>query len=223
MILRTAAMFSLVILMTAGCGTVERILYDPLTEDEVRDLNEVRAQMLAGQTFEAQIDRRIDQAVGQMARTLKPEFTKNRMGKYKLGFLEITDIDRNTVTALHNYVTEKALTFSFLHPKISRNFSIVERFLIKDVVREMEFENTETPRRVVDQNLAQELGQIYHLDVIETGVTIESPDFLDITLRMIETKRGRIIAVGSVKIEKTAPVRRWMERMGEKGFGWGEY
>ncbi len=64
------------------------------------------------------------------------------------------------------------------------------------------------------------MGKIYHLDVIETGITTESEDFLDINLRMIETKRGRIIAVGSVKIEKTEPVRKWLKQMAEVGVGW---
>ncbi len=201
-----------------GCQTVQDILYDPMSESDLQRLRDVRKTMLDGNTIEVQVDQKIADAVEQMAMTLKPEYRNSRMGKFKLGFLEITDIDRNTVTQMHNYVTEKALTFSYLEPTIAENFSIVERFLLKDVIRELRLENVEEPERYIDQELAQRLGRIYHLDVIETGITVNSPDFLDINLRMIETRRGRIIAVGSVKIHKTEPVRRWLQERGETGF-----
>jgi hypothetical protein len=60
------------------------------------------------------------------------------------------------------------------------------------------------------------------VNVIETGVITESPDFIDINLRMIETRRGRIIAVGAVKIEKNRLMREWLREMGEVGV-WPEY
>ncbi len=87
-------------------------------------------------------------------------------------------------------------------------------------MRELTLENLPRRQRVIDHALAKRMGKVYHLDVIETGVTTESEDFLDINLRMIETKRGRIIAVGSVKIEKTEPVRKWLKKMAEVGVGW---
>jgi hypothetical protein len=64
---------------------------------------------------------------------------------------------------------------------------------------------------IIDQKLAKRLGKVYSVDIIETGVVTESNDFIDINLRMIETERGRVVAVGSVKIEKTEPVRKWLD------------
>ncbi|QTA83128.1 Uncharacterized protein dnl_55220 [Desulfonema limicola] len=187
------------------------IIPSDLSSRDMQNLTQVEQEMLTGYTFETLIDEKILQAVKQMAKTLKPEYKGFHLGKYKLGFLEISDIDRKTVTKLHHYITEKTLTFSFLQPVFAKNLSIVERFLIEDILRELDFEHLYPP--IVDQSLAQELGRIYHLDLIETGVTTETADFIDINLRMIETRRGRIVAVGSVKIEKTEPVRKWLDEM----------
>ncbi len=173
-------------------------------------------------TVEVQFDQKILDAVKQMVDTLKPGYRKHFFGKHRLGFLEISDIARFNVTRMHNYITEKTLTFSFLQPVIADNFNIVERFLLNNVLRELHPENFDS-HIVIDQRLARTLGRIYRVDVIETGVVTESRDFIDINLRMIETRRGRIIAVGSVKIEKTQLLREWLEEMGEVGVGWRDY
>lgn len=216
--------FPLVLLLfLSGCVHREAEQEDisplDLSSWDEENLRQVEKEMLRGYTFETLLDEKILQAVRQMTSTLKPEFKGFHLGKYKVGFLEISDIDRRTVTKFHNYVTEKTLTFSFLQPDISRHLSIVERFLIKDILRELRFEHQQRPA-IVDQRLAQQLGRIYHLDIIETGVTAETADFIDLNLRMIETRRGRIIAVGSVKIEKTEPVRKWLRESGSVGTGW---
>ncbi|MEZ4525803.1 MAG: hypothetical protein R2941_07780 [Desulfobacterales bacterium] len=211
------------VIFLSGCVHREAEQQDIMPLDlsswDEENLRQVEKEMLRGYTFETLLDEKILQAVRQMSSTLKPEFKGFHLGKYKVGFLEISDIDRRTVTKFHNYVTEKTLTFSFLQPDISRHLSIVERFLIKDILRELRFEHQQRPA-IVDQRLAQQLGRIYHLDIIETGVTAETEDFIDLNLRMIETRRGRIIAVGSVKIEKTEPVRKWLRESGSVGTGW---
>jgi len=211
-----------------GCPALREMTEDALDFGYRKNLEQTRADMLDGHTVELQIDRKISEAVEQMVSTLKPRYRWHVLRKYRLGFLEVFDIDRMQVTRLHNYITEKSLTFSFLHPDIAENFNIVERFLIKDVIRELDLENR-TPlffkfldedRRVVDPTLAKKLGKIYSVDLIETGVVTESYDFIDINLRMVETERGRVVAVGSVKIEKTEPVRKWLETMVEVGVDW---
>lgn len=214
-----AAISLALISMLGGC-IIKDMTPSELTDQDIKRLQEVEREMIQGHTFETLIDEKVLQAVKQMARTLKPEYRGYLFGRYKVGFIEISDINRKTVTMLHNYVTEKTVTFSFLQPDIARNFSMVERFLVKDIMDELEMENRGWKDQVVDQRLAIELGKLYHLDVIETGVTTESDDFIDFNLRMIETRRGRIIAVGSVKIEKTEPVRRWLDRSGQSGIGW---
>ncbi|MGE0083776.1 MAG: hypothetical protein AB7S75_05085 [Desulfococcaceae bacterium] len=220
-IIRRTVLPLILTIFLSGClrPDVEDIPPADLSSWDEENLRQVEKEMLRGYTFETLLDEKILQAVRQMTSTLKPEFKGFHLGKYKVGFLEISDIDRRTVTKFHNYITEKTLTFSFLQPDISRNLSIVERFLIKDILRELRFENQQRPT-IVDQNLAQQLGRIYHLDIIETGVTTETADFIDLNLRMIETRRGRIIAVGSVKIEKTEPVRKWLGEGGSVGTGW---
>jgi len=215
-----------------GCPALREMTEDALDFGYRKNLEQTRADMLDGHTVELQIDRKISEAVEQMVSTLKPRYRWHVLRKYRLGFLEVFDIDRMQVTRLHNYITEKSLTFSFLHPDIAENFNIVERFLIKDVIKELNFENR-TPllnllyehflgeeSRLVDPTLAKKLGKIYSVDLIETGVVTESYDFIDINLRMVETERGRVVAVGSVKIEKTEPVRKWLETMVEAGVDW---
>ncbi|OQY57958.1 MAG: hypothetical protein B6245_14360 [Desulfobacteraceae bacterium 4572_88] len=212
-------------MFSSGCTRIHELTEAPLSDSDKIRLQQVEAEMLRGNTVETQFDQKIAAAVRQMAVTLRPEYRQHRLGKYKLGFLEISDIDRQRVTLMHNYVTEKALTFSFLQPVIAENFNIVERFLLKDVLRELHLENFANPR-IIDQWLAKRLGRIYDLDFIETGVVTESPDFIDLNLRMIETRRGRIIAVGSVKIEKTLLMQNWMEHwlyeVDDVGVGWPE-
>lgn len=204
-----------------SCETVEDIVREPLTDEDIMRLQHVETQMLQGHTAEVRIDRKISEAVKQMVHTLKPEYRSPVLGKYKLGFLEISDIDRRTVTKLHNYITEKTLTFSFLQPMIANNFTIVERFLLKEVNRELELENIASPV-MVDQCLAQTLGKVYDLDIIETGVVTLSDDYIDLNLRLIETTRGRIIAVGAAKIEHDELTRRWLREAGGVGVGWPE-
>lgn len=203
----------------SGCETVEDIVREPLTDEDIMRLQHVETQMLMGSTPEVRIDRKIAEAVKQMVHTLKPEYRSPILGKHKLGFLEISDIDRRTVTKLHNYITEKTLTFSFLQPMIANNFTIVERFLLKEVNRELELENLASPV-MVDQSLAKKLGKVYDIDIIETGVATLSDDYIDLNLRLIETTRGRIIAVGSAKIEHDELTRRWLREYGGVGIGW---
>ncbi len=215
---------SIILLLAAffinGCKPINDIMPASLSEEDQKRLEEVEKEMFEDYTFENLVDEKILTAVKQLVKTLKPEYRGFHFGQYKLGFLEISDIDRKTVKKFHNYITEKTLTFSFLQPEIAKNFTIVERFLLGDILRELTLENLPRRQRVIDHALAKRMGKVYHLDVIETGVTTESEDFLDINLRMIETKRGRIIAVGSVKIEKTEPVRKWLKKMAEVGVGW---
>ncbi|MDM8522530.1 hypothetical protein QUF80_04090 [Desulfococcaceae bacterium HSG8] len=207
-ILSIAAFFTA---MLAGC------IRSPYLDDyHIQELENVEKEMTAGHTAEVEFDRKVLEAVKQMASTLKPEYRYHRLKKHKVGFLEISDIDRQTVSVLHKYVTEKTLTFSFLQPVIADNFDIVERFLLRDILRELHIERF-AYSRITDQKLARKLGQIYDIDIIETGVVTESIDFIDLNLRMIETQRGRIIAVGSVKIEKTRLMRKWFEKMIETG------
>ncbi|GBC63139.1 hypothetical protein DENIS_4132 [Desulfonema ishimotonii] len=193
-----------------GCATIEDITEIELTDQDIKRLQQVEKQMLQGYHPEVEIDRRIAEAVRQMVATLKPEYKQHLLARYKVGFLEVSDIDRKTVSRFHNYVTEKSLTFSFLQPQIARNFNIVERFLLKDVLRELDMENDRNPR-IVDQKLARKLGRIYGVDLIETGVTTVSEAYVDINIRLIETQRGRIVAVGSGKIRKTPMIKRWLQ------------
>jgi hypothetical protein len=55
------------------------------------------------------------------------------------------------------------------------------------------------------------------VDLIETGVTTVSADFVDLNLRMVETENGRIVAVGSVKIPRTPTINRWLFDLRETG------
>lgn len=204
-----------------SCTAVRDITQTPLADEDIENLKAVEQQMLQGDSPEVEIDRRIAEAVKQMVATLKPEYKRYHLAKYKLGFLEITDIDRFRVNRFHNYVTEKSLTFSFLQPDIARNFNIVERFLVMQVMQELEIQNDYDPR-IIDQQMAKRLGRIYGLDVIETGVLTLSDTYVDLNLRMIETERGRIVAVGSAKIELTPLVERWLVEPGVEGIGYPE-
>lgn len=190
--------------------------------DYLRRLKQVEGQMIQGHSVEAEVDKKILQAVRQLSATLhlrsdNYHWKKYRRKKYKLGFLEISDAYRTRVAMLHKYVTEKALTFTFLQPNIAKNFDIGERFLLQEIkkVRDEACVNVEECfYPTIDLKLAKWLGERYNVDIIETGVITESPDFLDINLRLIETKGPRVIAVGSAKIEKTQLIEKWLCEIG---------
>lgn len=209
---RFGAWAAISLILVAGC--VPRGIREvPLEEKDIEKLRQVEAQMLQGYSPEVEIDRRISEAVRQMTSTLRPEYKRARRGKYRLGFLEISDIDRRTVTRFHHYVTEKVLAFTYLQPDIANNFNIVEQFLLQDVFRETGIRDPRDPW-AADAYLARHLGRLYDIDIIETGVATDGEDFVDINLRMIETRGGRVVAVGSAKIEITPMVREWLrERM----------
>lgn len=215
----------LLLLVPAGCASIDQIEPAPLADTDIERLRKVEEQMLQGYSPEVEIDRRISEAVRQMVATLRPEYKPEggrEFGRnFRVGFLEISDIDRRTVSRFHGYVTEKTLTFSFLQPDIAAHFDVVERFLLKDVLRELELQNMRNPR-IIDSELAKYLGYLYGVDIIETGVITDGGDYMDLNLRMIETQRGRIVAVGSAKIEATPMVRQWLRQRLDTEVGWPE-
>lgn len=276
-------------------------------------------------------------AVRQMVQTLKPEYrecdqlikryrTQDTSGyyinfeedcKYTLGFVDITDLNRNPTTRLNKYFTEKVLTYSFLQDVFADHYVFIERIalpenfliprwvwngsgsgnggedkqkneaweLVYDSNRVGSFnldtqtkngddsdknkisnirrrsgapisrgysgiranlasmENSEKkkikkkmdelikalrtagihitkenlfrpdnmdgndpmkvdPSDYKSQILAQFLGDKYDLDVVETGFLVDLGDAFELILRMIETRHGEVIAVGSVLIDK---------------------
>jgi len=218
-----------VLMMFAGCASVGDIYEKPLTAGDINQLQGVQEGILHGQGVETvlpgepaevQIDKKILGAVRQMVATLKPEYKQYSFKKYRLGFMEISDIEQRKPGRLHKYISEKTLTFSFLQPAIAENINIVERFLLKDVVDELRLQKNTA---IIDQRTAKRMGYIYGVDLIETGVVTESNDFIDLNLRMIETRRGRIVAVGSVKIEKTDPIRQWLKAAGTSGLDYDDW
>lgn len=179
-------------------------------------LETIEAEMLVGYTDAVELDRRINDAVRQMVATLRPEYRSHCLRKYRLGFLEVSDVDRRTITRLHNYITEKALTFSFLKIPIAENFNIVERFLLDTVIKELKLDMpqySDNPGKM-EQAIARRLGELYGIDIIETGTVTDSDEYIDINLRMIETQWGQIVAVGSAKVKSSELTEEWLDKRG---------
>ncbi len=237
----------LVVLLAAGCGGERRAAApDPsdIPEYGLR-LRKVHRQMLDESGERTEVDRKIAEAVEQLGKTLWPDYKKTGFGRdrWRVGFLEVSDVGRRNVSRFHRYLTEKILTFSFLEPEITRSLALVERFTVNDVWRtasppaheiqrdfnlrrydrneryrrRVSSESEYRPYRVIAPGLARRLGRRYDVDLIETGVTTVSADFVDVNLRMVETENGRIVAVGSVKIPRTPDVNRWLFDLRETG------
>ncbi len=208
--------FILVAIALASCRPVTR---EP-EFNYAEELERVKNQMTRGHSVEAEVDKKILEAVEQLAATLEPEYKKEyrrrkyNLKKYKLGFIEMSDTYRRKVGMLHKYVTEKAVTFTFLQPNIVKNFNIGERFLLQEIMKSACINDRDCYYPTVDLTLAKWLGKNFDVDIVETGVITESPDFLDINLRLIETRSPRVIAVGSAKIEKTKLVEKWLCEIG---------
>ncbi|MCP4346798.1 MAG: hypothetical protein GY795_14880 [Desulfobacterales bacterium] len=208
-------------------------------QQQKQQLEDIEKQMTRGHSAEAEVDKKILEAVKQLAATLQATYKRRGRRKYKIGFLEVSDGYRMKVAMLHKYVTEKMVTFSFLQPAIVNNFNFGERFFLKEIeaktARPCNYNHPgcnypatnllrEQIRKCIEENnchyptieleLARRLGRLYRVDVIETGVITESPDFLDINLRLIETRNPRVIAVGTAKIEKTELVKKWLCEVG---------
>lgn len=134
---RTAVILS-VVLLVVGCGEVRRSAPpDPReTAEYGLQLQKVHRQMLDDSEERTEVDRKIAEAVEQLGQTLWPAYKETgNGGRWRMGFLEISDVERRTVTRFHKYLTEKILTFSFLEPEITRRLALVERFTVSDVWR----------------------------------------------------------------------------------------
>ncbi len=226
---RIQFVIAILLLLLNACAVSD--LYEkPLSSSDINRLHGIQdgivnwqgiEKISPGEPAEVQVDRKILEAVRQLVATLKPEYKEYSFRKHRLGFMEISDIEGKKTSRLHKYISEKTLTFSFLQPEIADNINIVERFLLKDVLEELKFQKNVN---VIDQKTAKRIGYIYGVDLIETGVITESQDFIDLNLRMVETKRGRIVAVSSVKIEKTEPIRQWFKKVSNgDGFNYEDY
>ena len=230
----------LIVLSLTGCPPPVR--NEPPDPAEVPEyglrLRKIHRRMLDESEERTEVDRKIAEAVEQLGTTLWPSYKDLAIGqrRWRLGFLEISDVDRRRVSRLHRYLTEKILTFSFLEPQITATVALVERVTVSDVWRaaspppyeierrlgfrrsdrddryrhQVRMEDEYRPYRVIRPALARRLGKRYDVDLIETGVTTVSEDFVDLSLRMVETRYGRIVAVASVKIPRTPTLNRWL-------------
>jgi hypothetical protein len=173
----------------------------PMTEEEKASLEAELAKFCEDNTTtEEEVDCKIKTAVDHLIDNLSQTYRKRPFfQKYRLGFVEISDIDRSTTSRLHKYITEKTKLVLFYEPIMRENFEI------KDVQLES------LPYAGNDQLLAEKLGQPYGVDLILTGVLTVSDNFVDMNLRMTESGSGRIVAVGTAKIDYNATVRQWYQ------------
>jgi len=179
-----------------------------LRTQEYWDRTEQRArEMVSGDSPENYFDRKILELTEILADTLNPNYIKK--GKtYRMGFLEMSDLDRETVRRLDFYATEKFLTFAFMNEGLGSHFDLVERFLLENIVGELEFEQGSG---YIDKQTAQRLGEIYGIDFIGQGIITLGPTSIDINSRIVETERGSVIAAGSVKIKNSPATEKWIE------------
>ena len=186
-----------------GCNGAER-----RPEEYWKTLEEQLQRSTQGENPENLVDRGIAEMVEMLGKTIFPEY--KREGRVcKLGMLEFSDIDRTTVTKFDNYITEKMLTFSFMNRNLAEHFELIERFLLKNVIHELKFE---TGTGYIDPETAQKLGRVYGINVLSSGVTTISPNIIDLNTRMVETERGRVIAVGTGKIARNEAVNSWLKQ-----------
>jgi hypothetical protein len=126
-------------LFLSGCPPMERA--EPPDPTELPEyglkLRNVHRRMLDDSQERTDVDRKIAEAVEQLGKTLWPDYKDTDIGRdrWRMGFLEVSDVDRRNVSRFHQYLTEKILTFSFLEPEITRNVVLVERFTVSDVWR----------------------------------------------------------------------------------------
>jgi len=200
-------------------------------------LEEIRQDILVGEdeykedkfkdvyNKELALDRKIAKAVEQLAITLHPGYkykkstsapgkmvnwlTSKLKKKYRLGFIDISDINQGPTSKLHKYISEKTLMFSFLRPEISGAMDIVEHFTLKDVQRIL-FPGKSRLNILNDRKATKQLGKLRDLDIIETGTLTLSSGYVDLNLKMVETRTGRIIAVASVKMAYTNTIKNWL-------------
>jgi hypothetical protein len=172
-----------------GCGE------QPLSMDYWKRNEQVLSRQTEGSRPENLIDQGILQMVRDLGTTLHPAYRDGK--KRKLGWIEFSDIDRETVTAFDNYVTHEASHFAFMLESIGASFKLVERFLLEKVLHELKFEQGSG---YIDPNSAKQFGKIHGLDVIASGVTTVSPDYIDISAKIIETQEGGVVAVGKAKV-----------------------
>ena len=198
----------------SGCNSCE--MYPQEYWDTVQQQLE---ESTRGETEEHRIDQGILKLVNGLAGSLRPEyagFKSSLFGleksKYKLGLIELSDIDRKYVSKFDKYVTEKMLPFAFKTKAIGQHYELIERFMLSKVVSELKFEQGSG---LIDSGTARRLGEIYGIDVLASGVTTVSRNSIDLNVRMVETETGRIIASEYVKIPRNSVVDEWLREKTE--------
>ncbi len=195
---------SLLFSMLAACqGNPVRdipIATPPMSEEEKQKLEGELDRLCQGNSTEEDLECTIKIAVDRMLDGLDPRYqSRPFFQKYRLGFVEIADIDRTTSSRLHKFITEKTKLVLYYEPIMRENFQI------KDVQLD------DLPYASNDQQLARELGESYGVDVILTGIATVSDNFVDITLRMTESDTGQIVGIGAAKIDNNAMLRQWFQ------------
>jgi hypothetical protein len=165
---------------------------------------------------EYELDRAVAEAFGMMMQTVPPSDRRVKMpGIFKpirfydelwrVGFVEAVAPNAQ-VTKLEDYVAEKTLVMARLDRDFNKYFEMTERTRPADVFRDLNLQGVGMP----DAGAMSKWGRLHNLDFIITGVTSVSPGMVDVSLKLEHLLTGRVVAVGSSKVARSAVIDQFL-------------
>lgn len=116
----------------------------------------------------------------------------------KLAVLDLVDLEGKN-TKLGSHLAEGLLNELF----VTRRFTLLERNLIEQVIKEQGFSQS----ALADAEQLIEIGRLSGAQFLLTGRYSVLPDQVDVTLRLLDTSTGEIVALSSSSLPKTAAMR----------------
>lgn len=118
--------------------------------------------------------------------------------KPKLAVMDLVDLEGKS-TKLGSHLAEGLLSELFA----SKRFMLLERSLIQQVIKEQGFSQS----ALADAEQLIELGRLSGAQQLITGRYSVLPDQIEVTLRLLDTSTGEILALSSASLPKTAAIR----------------
>lgn len=147
----------------------------------------------------APYDQEIKNAVEKITKKIKDQ------KKIKIATIDFIDLQGN-VNELGRFIAEEAS--SALISIDNTNFSIIDRFHINNIIKELKFNVS----GLLDPKNSKELGKISGVDALIGGTIIASSDSVKIYLKLIDLETANILAIESLSIARTNQISDLLDR-----------
>jgi hypothetical protein len=204
-------------LMGGGCSRYSAAYWRATDAEKQKMLNPEGQSNSA----EYQLDRAMSEAFDMTMQTIPPgDRHVKRLGifnplrfydlPWRVGLVEAAS-PNSQPTKLDDYVAEKTMELAGLDEDFNRYFEMTQKSTPGDMLKELNLSNPE----VIEPALMAKWGRLHGLDFVITEVSSPSSDMVDITLKLVQIKTGRVVSVGSSKVARGATIDPWLTEPGD--------